>query len=70
MRHNSKRIIFNSVGCWIVVLRLGMGNEAAESMFGETVASYMTMAGIAIFYTGYGLGMAQVDKLYVCDKPV
>ena len=47
-----------------------MGNEAAESMFGETVASYMTMAGIAIFYTGYGLGMAQVDILYVSDKRV
>merc|ERR1712241_667197 len=44
----------------IVVLRLGIGKETVAALLGETVASYMTLAGIGLLYTGYGLGMAQV----------
>ena len=52
--------LFNSIGAWMVVVRLYLGHEYSLSLFGETIGSWMTLAGMVILYTGYSLGMAQV----------
>ena len=44
----------------MVVVRLYLGHEYSLSLFGETLGSWMTLAGMVILYTGYSLGMAQV----------
>lgn len=49
-----------SIGAWMVVVRLYLGHEYSLSLFGETIGSWMTLAGMVILYTGYSLGMAQV----------
>ena len=48
-----------------MVLRLGMGSEVATATFGSDIAKWMTLVGIGLFYTGYGLGMAQVFMKYL-----
>ena len=47
----------------MVVVRLYLGHEYSLSLFGETIGSWMTLAGMVILYTGYSLGMAQVPLM-------
>ena len=47
----------------MVVLRLTMGHNVTTNIFGEFLASWMSMAGMVVVYTGYSLGMAQVSNV-------
>ena len=47
----------------MVVLRLTMGQNVTTNIFGEFLASWMSMAGMVFVYTGYSLGMAQVSNV-------
>ena len=47
----------------MVVLRLTMGQNVTTNIFGEFLASWMSMAGMVFVYAGYSLGMAQVSYI-------
>ena len=54
----------------MVVVRLYLGHEYSLSLFGETIGSWMTLAGMVILYTGYSLGMAQVPLMTLVAEGV